>query len=262
MVRDAPTDEITTIKDAAIKGNDALVNITIGTTNRSNPVKTLNHMSGSRRGIMTKSDMHGRMGTDIRTGDALKSFPQAAPTLRTLPSQPEISISMEEMTGMNLLDNGDISNPLSPPWYTCVEQVSTPISWIPAAVKTSTSMVAAATDAAIFKGVAPCGKSEQLTFATYAKPLSPARPSNPVTWAIGTTLFDIDSVNVEHYENDATRNGHLTLIKIFNENQLADILTKAHKAVQWDMCIQGLLRIPLISSKDASAQEGEENSQG
>ena len=127
---------------------------------------------------------------------------------------------------MNQLDNGDISNPLSPPWYTCVEQVSTPISWIPAAVKTSTSMVAAATDAAIFKGVAPCGKSEQLTFATYAKPLSPARPSNPVAWAIGKTLFDID-----YYENDATRNGHLTRIKIFNENQLADILSKAHKAV-------------------------------
>ena len=60
----------------------------------------------------------------------------------------------------------------------------------------------------------------------------------------------------------ATRNGHLTLNKIFNENQLADILTKAHKAVQWDMCIQGLLHIPLISSKDASAQEGEKDSQG
>ena len=33
MVQDASTNEITTIKDAAIQGNDALVNITIGTTN-------------------------------------------------------------------------------------------------------------------------------------------------------------------------------------------------------------------------------------
>ena len=102
----------------------------------------------------------------------------------------------------------------------------------PAGRGTAPAAATAATDAAIFKGVAPCGKSEQLTFATYAKPLSLARPSNPVTWAIGTTLFDIDSVNVEHYENDATWNGHLTLINIFNENQLADILTKTLKALQ------------------------------
>ena len=125
MVRDTTADEITSFKDGAIKENSALVNITIGITTTADAP---HHMSGSRRGIMTKNDMHGRMGTDISTGDTLKSLSQAAPTLRTLPSQPEISISMEEMTGMNKLDNGDISNPLSPPWYTCAEQVSTPIS--------------------------------------------------------------------------------------------------------------------------------------
>ena len=87
-----------------------------------------------------------------------------------------------------------------------------------------------------------------------------------MTWATGTTFFDKDYVNVQHYKNDATQNGLLTLDKIFNENQLADILTKAHTAVQRDMCIQGLLclgfRIPLISSTDASVQEGEKDSQG
>ena len=81
-----------------------------------------------------------------------------------------------------------------------------------------------------------------------------------MTWATGTTFFDKDYVNVQHYKNDATQNGLLTLDKIFNENQLADILTKAHKAVQRDMCIQGLLCIPLISSTDASVQEGEKDS--
>ena len=103
MVRDTTTDEITSFKDGAIKENSALVNITIGITTTADAP---HHMSGSRRGIMTKNDMHGRMGTDIRTGDTLKSLSQAAPTLRTLPSQPEISISMEEMTGMNKLDKG------------------------------------------------------------------------------------------------------------------------------------------------------------
>ena len=93
-------------------------------------------------------------------------------------------------------------------------------------------MVAAATTAAIFKEVEPCVKGEQLTFATSVKPLSPTRPSSLMTWATGTTFFDKDYVNVQHYKNDATQNGLLTLDKIFNENQLADILTKAHKAVQ------------------------------
>ena len=184
MVRDTTADEITSFKDGAIKENNALVNITIGITTTADAP---HHMSRSRRGIMTKNDMHGRMGKDIRTDDTLKSLPQAAPTLRTLPSQPEISISMEEMTGMNKLDNGDISNPLSPPWYTCAEQMST---WIPAAVKTSTSMVAAATTAAIFKEVEPCWKGEQLTVATSVKPLSRKRPSSLMTWATGTTFFD------------------------------------------------------------------------
>jgi hypothetical protein len=65
----------------------------------------------------------------------------------------------------------------------------------------------------------------------------------------------------KHFANDAIQDGQLTLVKISTANQLADIMTKALKAVQWDMCTRGLLCTPLISSKDVSVQEGEKGSQ-
>ena len=65
----------------------------------------------------------------------------------------------------------------------------------------------------------------------------------------------------KHFANDAIQDGQLTLVKISTANQLADIMAKALKAVQWDMCTRGLLRTPLISSKDVSVQEGGKGSQ-